>query len=871
MQSIINKSSRSSKFLLLLLVFITVVVFAGCKGSSGDQGPQGSQGLTGPTGTTGATGPQGPHGTFSNSNCIDCHHMSDQAIAMGIPIRPRENGGANLVVGVTGNNTASFKSAAAGTPVGLSVVSSFPVVDASTGATTTVNVSGVYWQYMDGLPSTITGAVTSPTITVTIPTGLDYRQQLVNMALLPGTTWDPNRYRVVPLNDTNIALATQTRYLLTVFGDDGKVYWDLIGVKASDAVTNVATYAPVHTTGEPVVPINLPVLITAQTTSITSPMSWSLSTPGGSAVLSAATDTYPYFTPDVAGTYTITDNNTGATIKVYAGTWRGVIVGAPTGTDPLLPAKFDTSCNGCHNVTDNPLTAWSGDTGAAPDKFTPWSKTGHAKRFTQGLNESGVAEPYNASCFPCHTVGFVATAKNNGGFHDQPNYDAFVTNVINTALTSTAPDETRYATAWSSGTYTLLLQRSNIQCEQCHGPQNNTGAHGAAGTPIAGTRESLDANMCGLCHGAATHHTRYQTWKLSPTGHSNYDLARSEGTNPSCAACHSGQGNLIYQKQLVQGNPLRTIPSGSITWTVDTVQPQTCAVCHDPHNVGRDSDDAYFTPEQVFNSAQPRLALLMTAAGLNPGDTPRLPAGFKATGVGKGGQCIICHNSRNGGSGTNSYLHEDNDPVFGALTSYAAPHSAAQGDVLMGHNAYFVDNSGGDLSSNRGAHSTLPDTCVTCHMEKTPPPYTWTENAHGTNHTFKADIGICNNCHGVDSGLGPKLQMDTQAQLDQDLTAIQGAVISQATGTYKGNIASATLTTSHGSPALNLTYVDATPAASGVNPNSVVPVNTAAGQTLAKAMWNYNLISNDKSKGVHNPNFVRKVLGTTYDQLMGLQ
>ena len=192
--------------------------------------------------------------------------MSDQAIAMGIPIRPHENGGSPLVIGVTQNNVASFKTATAGTPVGLTVKSQFTWVEESTGATNTVNVAGVYWQYMDGLPSTVTGAVTSPTITVTIPAGLDYRQQLVDMAVNPGTSWDTNRYRVVPINDTNMGLATESRYLLTVFGDDGKVYWDLIGVKASDAVTDTAKYAPVHTTGEPVVPINLLVLVTAKTT-----------------------------------------------------------------------------------------------------------------------------------------------------------------------------------------------------------------------------------------------------------------------------------------------------------------------------------------------------------------------------------------------------------------------------------------------------------------------------------------------------------------------------------------------------------------------------------------------------------------------------
>lgn len=188
----------------------------------------------------------------------------------------------------------------------------------------------------------------------------------------------------------------------------------------------------------------------------------------------------------------------------------------------------------------------------------------------------------------------------------------------------------------------------------------------------------------------------------------------------------------------------------------------------------------------------------------------------------------------------------------------------------MGHNAYFVGDSGGDASNYRGGHSTLPDTCVTCHMEKTPPMTQWTENAHGTNHTFKADINICSECHtGLDTSLAPKLQMDTQALLGQVMTAINGAIVSQATGTYKGNIASASYNAGYMVTA-NLTFVVGTPE-TGVSLANVVPVNTSAGQVLAKAVWNYNLIANDKSSGIHNPQFIRNVLGNTYSELMGLQ
>ena len=61
------------------------------------------------------------------------------------------------------------------------------------------------------------------------------------------------------------------------------------------------------------------------------------------------------------------------------------------------------------------------------------------------------------------------------------------------------------------------------------------------------------------------------------------------------------------------------------------------------------------------------------SGGAFDGNTPLLPAGFQANGVGRGALCITCHNSRNGGSGTTVGLHEDGDPIFGNPSS---PHTA---------------------------------------------------------------------------------------------------------------------------------------------------------------------------------------------------
>jgi len=41
----------------------------------------------------------------------------------------------------------------------------------------------------------------------------------------------------------------------------------------------------------------------------------------------------------------------------------------------------------------------------------------------------------------------------------------------------------------------------------------------------------------------------------------------------------------------------------------------------------------------------------------------------------------------------------------------------------------------------RGFHAMVEDSCVTCHMEKSPPPAEFSYQQSATNHSFKADIG----------------------------------------------------------------------------------------------------------------------------------
>jgi len=577
--------------------------------------------------------------------------------------------------------------------------------------------------------------------------------------------------------------------------------------------------------------------------------SWSLVTPPGSnAVIDFLTDQNPSFTPDLVGQYTITEKNSGKTLNIYAGTWVGAITGQDDKGRPVAGG-----CTVCHNGS------------TAPDVFTSWKVSGHAEIFTQNLNTNLT---YGEQCFVCHTVGFDKSAKNYG-FDDAADYTAFLNAGI---LGKPSPNN------WTNmlALYPDLARLANGQCESCHGPNQGTGLHPDG--ILDPERISISSDVCGTCHGEPLRHGRYQQWQES--AHGNFELAIDESGSPHCARCHTGQGFLIW---IEQGDLTKQIQGAKGNATADelkamgiskeTAQPQTCTVCHDPHKQGT-------------TSGKPN-----TATVRFEGDTKLLPAGFQALNVGRGAICITCHNTRNG-------LHNDANPP----TSFSAPHTPAQGDVLMGENAYFI-------ARQRSPHSFIKDTCATCHMELTLPPPELSYEGSGTNHTFKASLNVCSNCHS-DRLDANAFQQSHEKHLQQLADAmgsyLMGVLPAELTikdytsheygsrsydlksGTItipKENITSAVPTEQHGQQGFLLQFKEAvsfTYAPAGETPHTML-LNTAVVQLgdmtvsgkplipttdiLVKVGWNYFLVMSDSSDGIHNPAWVNEVLDNSIEAL----
>ena len=742
-------------------------------------------------------------------------------------------------------------------------ISGDAVPGARLAATATIEIldgsslQSISWTQSNSVPVTIEDADTDAA-TAVLPGASVFKDELLNVLAEPPITEEelpPN----VPLPEGEFAGGLQSRFQVVGINPFALEEAAAIGLMV-EVTTSSGTYsdeAEIHTElpwktspGIRNVPIGRSVLLHGRdhvdenedglnddTGADIHAYDWALTPPAGSsATLSDAATQSPYFTPDAEGMYTLTVTDTTqlpgdevVTIEVHAGTWEGAITGQDMDGRPLAE-----DCTTCH------------DGGDAPDQFTPWAQTGHAEIFSNNLNTNA---HYGEDCFTCHMVGFDPDVANGGG-DDAPDYQGFLAaGLLNnpgdnwTTLLADFPDTARLA---------------NIQCENCHGPQNGD-AH-QEGEP----RVSLSSEVCGVCHGEPLRHARFQQWQLS--AHANYELAIEEGEEGSCSRCHTANGFLTWLPVLLGEEPGDPLEDIAVSWTADETHPQTCATCHDPHSMG--------TTTGISTNATVRIS----------GNTPPLIAGFQVFGAGRGAICMTCHNSRRG-------LH--NDATWDATVADGdmarASHGSAQTDLLMGENAYLVN------VGIRGNHSLVEDTCVNCHMEQTPPPDLLSYNQGGTNHTFYASEEICSNCHGaafnaegVQSAFDATLEglkgLVEEAILDliTDLTVAGNEIDldGEATITDAADVLEIEFGESRGRQAITVTFLDST-TVGPVAMNDIAVVDPASGlpqgelyefadERLPKAGWNWNLVNNDGSRGVHNPDFAFLALDSAIDALMAL-
>jgi hypothetical protein len=320
------------------------------------------------------------------------------------------------------------------------------------------------------------------------------------------------------------------------------------------------------------------------------------------------------------------------------------------------------------------------------------------------------------------------------------------------------------------------------------------------------TGAKYDAESCRQCHDAPPHHARVEQWDNS--GHVNTNEEHM-ATNPSCQKCHTGEGFICI-----------TVRGGaSIPADITSRNPVNCVACHDSHD--------------ATNAHQLRTVAAVT-----------LPGGAVYNG-GLGNTCANCHNSR------------VTSPTVTINTSSRGAHHGPQAEVILATGVY---DWGSPYSATRSIHSTATtDTCVTCHMAEAP---------EGTgaplvgDHTFKISLddgssnapNACGHCHAglTTTDRPPTVPADydgdgftsgTQTEVGHLLLNVRVQILARFAGTsWDDNEKRISI---------------------GSSSWKVLTFNQRA------ALYNFNLLSEDKSVGIHNPRYFIGALQRSYYYVTG--
>ncbi len=337
----------------------------------------------------------------------------------------------------------------------------------------------------------------------------------------------------------------------------------------------------------------------------------------------------------------------------------------------------------------------------------------------------------------------------------------------------------------------ILLIFAFIGCEGDIGPVGPAGPAGPAGPSgpagLNGQDGQNGAENCVDCHG----NNQLITAKMFQWENSIHALGgRYERNAARCAGCHTSQGFLDR------------IADGGTQATMDVVDPlpQNCYTCHQIHTTYTDADWAFTWSDPVT-----------------------LWVGGATVDVGKGNQCVICHQPRV----PSPAIPEVGETGMLEITSSRyGPHHGAQGAMFNGEGAYEI----GDGYSNSSHTSLVADACITCHMAEV------ADGRAAGGHTFRVEsedgelnTNGCVQCHDDEDAL-VALVASTQAGIDELMTELGDKLIEI------GILSSS---------------------------NRESSVRGTWDALQVGALWNYKYVLEDQSKGVHNAKYARTLLRNT--------
>ena len=525
----------------------------------------------------------------------------------------------------------------------------------------------------------VTGGTTSAGLTLTTPALTDFQNF-------------PDRAEVAVLERT-----TQGRLQLTIMATDVADVTafdsDFVNFSAGPFADSVANENAAQ--GEPVF-LNGGATTTAG--AITA-WTWSGIKPTGAVISFFKPDKTPlaadplqrfvYFVPDLPGAYEIQVlQNPGGitkTITVQAGKYVGVgnLIGK-------TPDPFKGECAACH----------AGQLPWLADFANPWKQTGHARMFERILDP---ADPLNAPSqakghwndafnfgsnysIDSRTLGWSRiTSGTNGGWAEKAAADGYVFKDSDWAeLVRMHPG---------------LAEKSNVQCESCHGPGSE---HAGDSTAI---RKSYDAAVCGRCHSR-----KQDLWEAG--AHGRPPITSPSGS-ASCNGCHTAQGYVVEMRAQEGADPHAALFAvANVNRPVIPYEDRrgtTCQACHEPHKK---------TAKMGATGVDPQLRAFGNV---------RLFNGVTVN-AGEAAACYTCHQSR---TDTTNRIETGKQ-----MDLRRAPHDSTAAEMLSGTNGIHFKANGVEFladwiynNSPHGLYDRFVKTpgapnrqCLACHVDAQPLP-----------------------------------------------------------------------------------------------------------------------------------------------------
>jgi hypothetical protein len=185
--------------------------------------------------------------------------------------------------------------------------------------------------------------------------------------------------------------------------------------------------------------------------------------------------------------------------------------------------------------------------------------------------------------------------------------------------------------------------------------------------------------------------------------------------------------------------------------------------------------------------------------------------------------CAVCHQSRTGGPS----LTNPDDPTFTITSTHWGPHHGPQANVVAGMGFEEIPGSVPYPEAGSSPHLNLAS-CTGCHMAEF--------NGGQGGHSYIPSVAACNDCHDGADLDGSYNYKATQTIVEEKLVELRDLLI-------------------------DFHVVE------GDEENGYHPHTGTYPKILAQAYFNWVGLEEDRSLGVHNPEYVKALLLNTLEAL----